>query len=67
MCAYVEARMRHDSDDPPAPPDSEVPFVSLGTRQLTRALRDEDVKGWGLLGWARPILDVVFDGVGKSM
>jgi hypothetical protein len=67
MCAYVESRMRLDSDDPPAPPDSEILFVSLGTGQLTRALRYEEAKAWGLLGWARPILDVVFDGVSDTV
>jgi uncharacterized protein len=67
MCAYVEARKRLESEDPPAPPDSEFLFVSLGTGQLTRAVRYEEAKDWGLFGWARPILDVVFDGVSDTV
>ena len=30
--------------------------------QLTKPLHYRDVKAWGLIQWARPILDVVFDG-----
>jgi uncharacterized protein len=41
--------------------------VSLGTGSHTRRLRLEDVRGWGQLEWARPILDVVFDGVADTV
>jgi uncharacterized protein len=37
-------------------------LASLGTGEHTRRLRFEEVKDWGQLEWARPILDVVFDG-----
>jgi hypothetical protein len=40
--------------------------VSLGTGQLTRPLHYQDVKDWGLIEWARPLFDVVFDGVGDA-
>jgi uncharacterized protein len=58
MCAYAEARRRH--------PRAEIRLVSLGTGQLTKPLHFEDVKGWGLIEWARPLFDVVFDGVGDA-
>jgi uncharacterized protein len=35
---------------------------SLGTGEHTRPLPFDEVKGWGRLQWAEPILDVVFDG-----
>jgi uncharacterized protein len=35
---------------------------SLGTGEHTRPLPFDEVKDWGQLEWARPILDVVFDG-----
>lgn len=54
MCAYAEARR-----DGAAP---EVTLVSLGTGQLTRPIPYEEAKDWGLLEWARPLVDVVFDG-----
>lgn len=37
-------------------------LLSLGTGSLTRTLPYENVKGWGRLEWAAPIIDVVFDG-----
>jgi predicted acylesterase/phospholipase RssA len=37
-------------------------LASLGTGEQTRALPYDRVKDWGQLQWARPILDVVFDG-----
>ena len=58
MCAYAEARRRH--------PRAQIRLVSLGTGQLTQPLHYEDVKGWGLIEWARPLFDVVFDGVSDA-
>ena len=37
-------------------------LASLGTGEHTRPLPYDEVKHWGQLQWARPILDVVFDG-----
>jgi predicted acylesterase/phospholipase RssA len=37
-------------------------LCSLGTGEHTRPLPYDEVKDWGKLGWAEPILDVVFDG-----
>ena len=36
--------------------------VSLGTGSHTRRIAFEAARGWGQVEWARPILDVVFDG-----
>ncbi len=58
MCAYAEMMRDH--------PSSEVLLVSLGTGELTRSLPYDKVKDWGLIGWARPLLDVVFDGVSDT-
>lgn len=54
MCAYAEAHR-----DGAAP---DVLLVSLGTGELTRPIPFEEAKDWGLLEWARPLIDVVFDG-----
>ncbi len=37
-------------------------LASLGTGELTRPLPYAEVKDWGQIEWARPIIDVVFDG-----
>jgi patatin-like phospholipase/acyl hydrolase len=58
MCAYAEARKLD--------PDADILLVSLGTGELTRPIHYQAAKDWGLIGWAKPILDVVFDGVSKT-
>jgi alpha-galactosidase len=54
MCALAEV-LRYS-------PGAEVVLVSLGTGQLTRPFPWKEVRGWGLVEWARPLIDVVFDG-----
>lgn len=58
MCAYADVVRAGEQVDV---------LASLGTGQLTRALEYRDVQGWGQLQWARPILDVVFDGVADTI
>lgn len=41
--------------------------ASLGTGQHTRSLPVGKVRGWGQLEWARPLIDVVFDGVADTV
>jgi uncharacterized protein len=54
MCAVAEV-MRYS-------PGAEIVLVSLGTGQLTRPFGYDQVKDWGLIEWARPLIDIVFDG-----
>lgn len=54
MCAYAEARRLR--------PSSSVRLLSLGTGSQTRPIPFSHARGWGALEWARPIIDVVFDG-----
>jgi patatin-like phospholipase/acyl hydrolase len=42
-------------------------LVSLGTGEHTRPLPYEQVRDWGRLEWAQPILDVVFDGTADAV
>jgi patatin-like phospholipase/acyl hydrolase len=50
LCAYAEQGGKVDL------------LLSVGTGEHTRPLRYDDVKDWGQLEWARPVIDVVFDG-----
>jgi len=50
LCAYAEVGGSLDL------------LLSLGTGEHTRRLPYDDVKDWGQLEWARPLIDVVFDG-----
>jgi patatin-like phospholipase/acyl hydrolase len=59
MCAFAEVLRFH--------PAAEVTLLSLGTGQRTRKRTFADVRDWGLLEWARPIIDVVFDGVSDAV
>jgi predicted acylesterase/phospholipase RssA len=58
MCAVAEVLSEHPA---------EVVMVSLGTGQLTRPILHRHAKDWGLFRWARPILDVVLDGVSDTV
>lgn len=60
MVAYAEARTV-------APDEHDLTIVSLGTGELDRPIRYADARGWGVARWARPILDVVFDGVSDTV
>ena len=42
-------------------------LLSLGTGEHTRPLPYDEVRDWGQLEWARPILDVVFDGTADAV
>jgi len=62
LCAYIEAATTHRRRNP-----LDFLVVSLGTGQLTRRLPYDEAVGWGLARWARPILDVVLDGVSDTV
>lgn len=59
MCAYVDAR----SEAPGEP----LTLLSLGTGSTTRRIPYNKARGWGIAGWAKPILDIVFDGVSNTV
>jgi patatin-like phospholipase/acyl hydrolase len=54
MTAYAEVQRFE--------PGADIVLLSLGTGERTRKRRFADIDDWGLVEWARPILDVVFDG-----
>ncbi len=58
MLAYAEALHLF--------PKGEVVVVSLGTGTHTQPIPYANAKHWGLIGWAKPVLDVVFDGVSRT-
>jgi patatin-like phospholipase/acyl hydrolase len=60
MCGYVEARKLHPEAD-------DFLVVSLGTGQHTRPIHYAEASRWGIALWAKPILNVVFDGVSDTV
>jgi len=55
MCAYAQLDGGADL------------VVSLGCGEHTRRMPYEEVRDWGRLEWARPVLDVVFDGTSDAV
>jgi patatin-like phospholipase/acyl hydrolase len=45
----------------------DVVLLSLGTGQHTRKRPFDEIKDWGVARWARPILDVAFDGMSDAV
>jgi patatin-like phospholipase/acyl hydrolase len=59
MCAYADVVAGGRADE------LEL-MLSLGTGEHTRSYRFEETRWWGQLAWARPVLDMVFDGVADT-
>ncbi len=59
-CAMAEAQVVY-------PEATDIILVSLGTGELTRRIPYDDAKNWGKIGWMRPMLDVMFDGVADTV
>jgi uncharacterized protein len=59
MSAFAEVLKEADA--------REVVLLSLGTGQHTRKRSFDEIKDWGVARWARPILEVVFDGVSDAV
>ena len=55
MCAYVDHPREVDL------------LVSLGTGSQTHRYEFHRARWWGQLGWARPLIDMVFDGVSDTI
>ncbi len=47
--------------------NTEFVVVSLGTGLFKRPYAHAQTKNWGLMEWSRPLLDVVFDGIGETV
>ena len=59
MCAYADVVNAGRQDELAL-------MLALGTGAQTRAYTFDEARWWGQLGWARPALDMVFDGVADT-
>ena len=59
MCAYVEALCKWTPE--------RIVLLSLGTGEAVQPIPYKSAKDWGLVNWAQPILNVVFDGVSDTV
>jgi patatin-like phospholipase/acyl hydrolase len=59
VCAYIEGRITW--------PDEDILLLSLGTGEQKMPLSYDEAEKWGLAGWARPLMNIVFDGVSDTV
>lgn len=59
LCALIEGRSQW--------PGEPTLLVSLGTGSLTRPISYDDSRHWGVARWAKPVLDIAFDGVSSTV
>lgn len=62
LCAYAEARKLENQ-----PTAKDMLIVSLGTGSSLQRYEHAEAKHWGLLGWARPVLDLMMSGVAETV
>jgi uncharacterized protein len=63
LCAYAEARTKL----PKCPTASEMVILSLGTGHALKPYSHEAAKDWGLIRWARPLIDILMSGVAETV
>ena len=64
MCAYADAKRILRSEGRPNDP---VLLISIGTGNLTGALKAEAVKNWGKLSWVDTLITMIFDGASDTV
>ncbi len=63
LCAYAEAR----ANLPRRPRAKDMVLLSLGTGSCIRPYPYEDIKDYGMLRWAQPLLDIMMTGVAETV
>lgn len=73
LCAYAEARQVFESAIEERrragkfASAAEMFILSIGTGSVKVPYAYEKAKGWGLAGWARPVIDVMMSGVSDTV
>ncbi len=69
LCAFAEARngLARARGLAPAATPADMILLSLGTGQLTRRYEYSEARNWGVLGWARPVIDIMMAGVAETV
>jgi uncharacterized protein len=65
--AMMEAMISYKRDTDEELQRADTLVVSLGTGSLTKKYEYRDIKNWGQLKWALPILNIVLDGQSESV
>lgn len=67
VLASVKPRGLSVVDVAPVQGDTEVVLLSMGTGEVQRSYSLEESRGWGMAGWARPLVDVFMSSGGQSV
>ena len=68
MCALVDSLREFNNEENKKYGLHEIFMVSLGTGSETeRPLEFNRVKNWGLVNWAQPLLNIVFNGISDTV
>lgn len=59
LSAYIEAARIF-------PDDEEILLLSLGTGEYSRPISYEDVRNWGMVEWAAPVVEFILDGISDA-
>ncbi len=65
LCAYVEVREKFKSSVTNERMD--MFMVSIGTGSKKESYTYDKVKGWGKLGWVKPVLDIMLSGASETV
>ncbi|MCU7496352.1 MAG: patatin [Ignavibacteria bacterium] len=70
-CALVEAikkgRGKVDDGNFMGVPFEDIVILSLGTGRKSTTITYKECKNWGLIGWARPLVGIIMEGVSQTV
>lgn len=59
LCAIIEAKKKIWSETERAPKIHDMYVVSIGTGRVSKSYLYDKAKGWGLISWALPVIDIL--------
>lgn len=59
LCAIIEAKKKIWSETERAPKIHDMYVVSIGTGRVSKSYLYDKAKGWGLVSWALPVIDIL--------
>jgi patatin-like phospholipase/acyl hydrolase len=66
LCAFAEATQYFSKEDDKLTA-SEMFIFSIGTGASNKTYEYNRVKKWGVVEWVKPVLDIMMDGVSKTI
>ncbi|MEM6299340.1 MAG: patatin-like phospholipase family protein [Bacteroidota bacterium] len=67
LCAYSSVRQIDFGEEKTFPNAAEMLIFSLGTGSSPKSYDFDTVKSWGALGWIKPLINIMMDGVSKTV